>query len=404
LGYHIIIIVMFSHNSYFLLWWTLYFVLPDNMNQIQVDASSASSSSSSSATSPLSGVVNIVGRRREVSRSTLDDASFDDVTINDINDNISGVQQEQQQRICACQPSWYTLRLNRSLDCDDRTIFTNRQAGIQSVMCTHPQDKTANALTAISSGDGRPYVPTRIDTVIIQELDMRGKVLKQETMHGPFADGTEITYISILATTATTASPSSATLQKNSKEASRGSHHHQTTTTTPSPSPSIQNDLINNNIKGDEHHNNNNNNLPVRLEIKFLGYPGGSVWSMAYSQDCLGGPILEKGHTIVRAVLVRFVALHLFPYFPFSALTLVCLFYTTLPVGCWHSSGRILSGRQTRRGCGGSNEHGRGKENNDDSKKKSIDTCNFYSPLSSAVYNSNGLCHGFHHQDDDEFN
>jgi hypothetical protein len=354
------------------------FVLSDNMmNKRVVDASSHSSSRT------LSGVVNIVGRK-DVGRTTTTSTTLDEDgdLVDDLDADDDTNKNNHGQRFCACQPSWYTLRLNRSLDCDDRTIFTNQQPGIQSIMCTHPQDKTANAQTAISSTDGRPYVPTRIHTVIIQELDHHGRVLKKETLHGPFADGAEITYISVLATTttATTDASSSSSIKKNSRQTSgvgnSGNRHQSTTTPTtlPALSPSLQNDIMvdDDNISsmkgsesGEQHHNHNFRNrnlLPVRLEVKFLGYPGGSVWSMAYSQDCFGGPILEKGHTIVRAVLVRFI-MHFFliqqsmsplfpPYIPLSLSTTTT---TTTLVGCWQSSCRILSGNQQTRGGGDSN-------------------------------------------------
>lgn len=253
-------------------------------------------STTTSSSSPLSDVVNIVGSK-DVGR-TLGESLVgpDDAAVNDNNEQANPMQ------VCACQPSWYTLKLNRSLGCDDRTIFTGQTSGIESVVCTQPQDKTATALTAISSVTGRPFIPTLINTVIIKELDRRGHILKEETIQGPFPDGTEITYISILATAST-----SATKQKARTTASNSSSTRQTsqttTTTTPSLSPSLQNDMDQVQMVD----NNNNSLLPVRLEVKFLGYPGGSVWSMAYSQDCLGGPILEKGHKIIRAVLVRFL-------------------------------------------------------------------------------------------------
>lgn len=274
-------------------WWTVVALL------LFLPTAVASSSSSSLNTVDMVG-----GRTATVGGTTIvgngdDENNMIDSDTSSSSSSDAVVGDLYNPKVCACQPTFYTLKLNRTLTCDDRTIFTgNASSGIQSVMCTQPQDNTANALTAISPATGRPFVPTITNTVVITELDKLGRVLKQQTIDGPFEDGEEVTFYSVLA---------DAPAAREQQRGNRGS----LILPPPSLNPSPQHDIISNAPSSHRSRtkalHSDDFILPQRLEVKFLGYPGGAVWSMAYSQDCRRSsrPILEKGHSIVRAVLVR---------------------------------------------------------------------------------------------------
>jgi hypothetical protein len=93
--------------------------------------------------------------------------------------------------LCSCSPTVFAFTLNFSSFCpgnlvDDEGNSVNDAIGDKS------------CFTTVVGGDSRNSQPIHVETVTIQELNMKKDIpVKSATVHGPFEDGDTLTYESI---------------------------------------------------------------------------------------------------------------------------------------------------------------------------------------------------------------
>lgn len=162
----------------------------------------------------------------------------------------NGQETEVGTTLCGCQPSQYTITLNLTLSCNDRTI-SPQTPGVNDTECI----VESRGVAAENIPD--PF-PTFVTDIVIIELDQKFDPIGQLIYNDSYVDGDTITYTSVLADT--TRVLNSSTLPRALQIASTG--------------------------------------------INADGQPLTNTWVILFSNDCSVYPVLQVGQQIGWTVFV----------------------------------------------------------------------------------------------------